>query len=86
MMAARHVAVPIPAGAACAHAPCRPLALLAEAASCLEALEDYGAAAEQHDLAALVADAAGLTKQRHVHAAAWARLRRAADAAGDAAA
>jgi hypothetical protein len=66
--------------------PCRPLALLVEAASCLEALEEYGAAAEQHHLAAVVADAAGLTKQRHAQAAAWARLRRAAEAAGDAAA
>jgi hypothetical protein len=65
---------------------CRPLALLAEAASCLEALEDYSAAAEQHHLAAVVADSAGLTKQRHTQAAAWARLRRAADAAGEAAA
>jgi hypothetical protein len=62
------------------------LALLAEAAACLEALEDFGAAAEQHHLAALVADAAGATKQRHPQAAAWARLRRAADAVREAAA
>lgn len=59
--------------------PRRPIALLVEASSCYEALEDYESAAEQRHLAAVAADAAGLQQRRNKEAAAWARLLRAAD-------
>lgn len=64
------------------HALRRALALLQEAASLFEQLEDFASAAQRRHLAALAADAAALPDQRDAEAAAWARLQALADSGG----